>query len=279
MPKKKTISKFQRRLIFLSALGLILVLIFLLIRGNDLAFGPSETPLSPDNYSSKESPELNPLQKSQAQPNSIFNPPVHSLDQVNSLWLVVNKHRKLNPFSYEPTNLRFPNLLDPKVQNPYQQRLRDEVASAIEQVAVAMSNAGQGTLVLISGYRSFGEQDALYRRASETRGLDVAEQLVARAGFSEHQTGLTADVSAIGQGCEIAVCFGQTEAGVWLSKNSHNFGFIIRYPEEKEKITGYQYEPWHLRYVGLELATEMKERGIQTLEEFWKLEAAKDYLE
>jgi D-alanyl-D-alanine carboxypeptidase len=144
---------------------------------------------------------------------------------------------------------------------------------------MAMSDAGKGTLVLISGYRSFSDRQALYQRASETRGLDVAEQLVARAGFSEHQTGLTADVSAIGQGCEIAVCFGQTEAGIWLSRNAHHFGFIIRYPEGKEAITGYQYEPWHLRYVGIELAIEMKEQGIQTLEEFWKLEAAPDYLE
>jgi D-alanyl-D-alanine carboxypeptidase len=170
-------------------------------------------------------------------------------------------------------------LANPQAQNPYQQILRDDAASAIEQIAAAMSNSGKGTLVVISGYRSFSEQEALYQRTIENQGLDVAEQLVARAGFSEHQTGLAADVSAMGQGCEISVCFGQTEAGIWLIRNAHRFGLIVRYPEDKETITGYQYEPWHLRFVGLELASEMKERGTQTLEEFWNLEAATNYLD
>jgi D-alanyl-D-alanine carboxypeptidase len=142
-----------------------------------------------------------------------------------------------------------------------------------------MSKAGKGTLVLNSGYRSFSEQESLYQRVANAQGSSVAEQLTARAGFSEHQTGLAADVSALGQGCEILVCFGQTDAGLWLSQNVHKFGFIIRYPEGKDPITGYQYEPWHLRYVGMALAVELSEKGIQTLEEFWKLGAAETYLE
>jgi zinc D-Ala-D-Ala carboxypeptidase len=73
------------------------------------------------------------------------------------------------------------------------------------------------------------------------------------------------------------VCFGTTEAGVWLSENAHKHGFIIRYQKGFRSITGFQYEPWHFRYVGVELATEMNAKGIKTLEEFWELGAAPDY--
>jgi len=145
-------------------------------------------------------------------------------------------------------------------------------------MATAMSNAGAGTLVLNSGYRSFDIQQTIYERLKNQRGLAVAEQLIARPGYSEHQTGLAADFSALDQGCVILTCFGETEAGVWLSENAHIYGFIIRYPEGKEAITGFQYEPWHLRYVGSALALEMKEKGIQTLEEFWQLPASPGYL-
>jgi D-alanyl-D-alanine carboxypeptidase len=90
---------------------------------------------------------------------------------------------------------------------------------------------------------------------------------------------LAADFSAAGQGCSIMVCFGETEAGSWLAENAHNFGFILRYPKEASELTGFQYEPWHFRYVGVELAREMKEKNIQTLEQFWSLPSAPSYLE
>jgi D-alanyl-D-alanine carboxypeptidase len=180
--------------------------------------------------------------------------------------------------SYEPKRLRAPNLANPQLQNPSGQYLRDEVAGATERMATAMSKAGVGTLVLNSGYRPFDLQQSIYERLKNQQGLDLAEQLIARAGYSEHQTGLAADFSAVGQGCVILTCFGKTEAGIWLSENAHFFGFIIRYPEDKVAITGFQYEPWHLRYVGGALALEMKERGIQTLEEFWQLPASPGYL-
>lgn len=279
MPEKTPTAMRQRGLKLFSALGLALFLPLFLLWVSHMTSGQAETSTSLPSRSSLDSPGINQPTESQAQPKSIFDPPVHSLDEVDSPWLVVNKHRRPDPLRYEPTNLRLPNLANPRAQNPYQQILRQDAASAVEQISVAMTNAGKGTLVLISGYRSWSEQEALYQRSFENHGFDVAEQLVARAGFSEHQTGLAADVSAMGQGCEISVCFGKTEAGIWLIRNAHRFGLIVRYPEDKETITGYQYEPWHLRFVGLELASEMKERGTQTLEEFWKLEAATDYLD
>jgi D-alanyl-D-alanine carboxypeptidase len=268
----------QRRLITVSVIGGVIV-VFLLVFGADGVFSTRVEPnpsasLSP----SQLSPTPTPTDQLGSEPVSIFNPPIRSIDSPDSTWLVSNKHRPLSSISYEPTTLRAPNLADPPIQNPSGQLLRDEVAWATERVAIAMSNAGAGTLVLNSGYRPYDQQQAIYERTKNLQGLAVAEQLVARAGYSEHQTGLAADFSAAGQGCVIQVCFGQTQAGIWLSENAHFFGFIIRYPEGKESITGFQYEPWHLRYVGIALALEMKEKGIQTLEEFWGLPASPDYL-
>jgi len=268
----------QRRLITLSVVA-SLTIVLLLIAGANAVF-PSLAEPKPLVSASldQQSPSPVPTDQVDSEPVSIFNPPIRSIDDPESTWLVSNKHRPLSPISYEPTTLRVPNLADPVAQNPSEQKLREEVAWATERIAAAMSKAGAGTLVLNSGYRPYEEQKAIYERVNNLQGFAVAEQLVARAGYSEHQTGLAADFSAAGQGCVIQVCFGQTEAGIWLSENAHFFGFIIRYPEGKEPITGFQYEPWHLRYVGIALALEMKEKGIQTLEEFWQLPASPDYL-
>jgi D-alanyl-D-alanine carboxypeptidase len=268
----------QRRLITVSVISGLIVVLLLVIGANGVFSSLAESNPSASPSPSQLSPTTTPTDQLDSEPVSIFNPPIRSIDSPDSTWLVSNKHRPLSPISYEPTTLRVPNLADPQIQNPSGQLLRDEVAWATERIATAMSNAGAGTLVLTSGYRPYDQQQAIYERTKNLQGFAVAEQLVARAGYSEHQTGLAADFSAAGQGCVILVCFGQTEAGIWLSENAHFFGFIIRYPEGKEPITGFQYEPWHLRYVGIALALEMKEKGIQTLEEFWGLPASPDYL-
>jgi D-alanyl-D-alanine carboxypeptidase len=276
VPNKKTMR--QRRLITVSVISGLIVVLLLVIGANGVFSSLAEPNPSASPSPSKLSPTPTPADQLGSEPVSIFNPPIRSIDSPDSTWLVSNKHRPLSPIGYEPTTLRAPNLADPQIQNPSGQLLRDEVAWATERVATAMSNAGAGTLVLTSGYRPYDQQQAIYERTKNLQGFAVAEQLVARAGYSEHQTGLAADFSAVGQGCVILVCFGQTEAGLWLSENAHLFGFIIRYPEGKEPITGFQFEPWHLRYVGIALALEMKEKGIQTLEEFWDLPASPDYI-
>ena len=213
----------------------------------------------------------------QAKPVTIFDPPKYSIDQANSLWAVVNKQRPVTPTRYKPASLAFPDFTKPKIQNPYGLQLQSEAAQATVSLAKAMKDAGYGTLILNSGFRTHKTQKALYDRTREARGLAVAEKLSARPGFSEHQLGLAADFSVRGQGCVIMVCFGKTEAGIWLAENAHEHGFILRYPKGYKAITGFQYEPWHFRYVGVELATEMKTRDIKTLEEFWNLPAAPDY--
>ena len=213
----------------------------------------------------------------QAKPVTIFDPPKYSIDKADSIWVVVNKQRQISPLKYQPDNLVFPAFAKPKVQNPFGLQLREEAAVATVEMASAMAEAGQGQLILNSGFRTYKNQQGLYNRTRDTRGLAVAEKLSARPGHSEHQLGLAADFSAKGQGCVIMVCFGATEAGIWLAENAHEYGFVLRYPKGFKPITGFQYEPWHFRYVGIELATEMKTKGIKTLEQFWGLESAPDY--
>ena len=178
---------------------------------------------------------------------------------------------------YKPKNLVYPNFAKPKIQNPYNLQLRKNASIALIEMAVAMKAEGAGTLVLNSGFRDYSKQKALYENIKASQGYAVAEELSARAGFSEHQTGLAADLAAQESGCVIMVCFGKTDAGIWLRQNSYRFGFILRYPSTLTPITGFQYEPWHFRYVGIELATEMKIKRIKTLEEFWGLEPAPTY--
>jgi D-alanyl-D-alanine carboxypeptidase len=217
----------------------------------------------------------------QVQPKAvtIFDPPKYSIDEADSLWVVINKQRQISPLRYQPASLAFPAFTKPKVQNPFGLQLREDASIAAANLATAMSEAGKGTLILNSGFRTYKNQQGLYNRTRDTRGLAVAEKLSARPGHSEHQLGLAADFSVKAQGCVIMVCFGKTEAGIWLAENAHQFGFVLRYPKGYKPITGFQYEPWHFRYVGVELSTEMKTRGIKTLEEFWGLESAPEYTE
>ena len=213
----------------------------------------------------------------QAKPATIFDPPKYSIDEADSIWVVVNKQRQISPLKYQPVSLAFPAFPKPKVQNPFGLQMREEAAVAAVELATAMADVGKGTLILNSGFRTYKNQQGLYNRTRDTRGLAVAEKLSARPGHSEHQLGLAADFSVRGQGCVIMVCFGKTEAGIWLAENAHQYGFVLRYPKGYKPVTGFQYEPWHFRYVGIELATEMKTNGIRTLEEFWGLESAPDY--
>lgn len=123
-------------------------------------------------------------------------------------------------------------------------------------------------LVAFSTYRSFEYQQTLYNKYVEQDGKDEADRYSARPGYSEHQTGLAFDIGEKGkENLWLTEEFGESEAGKWLSENAHKYGFILRYPKGKEDITGYMYESWHYRYLGIELATRVKESGL-TLEEY-----------
>jgi D-alanyl-D-alanine carboxypeptidase len=267
---KKRVSMRLRRLVTLSVVGALAI-------GAVSVFGLPK--IISDQVAELPEAIQNIANQVQPKPVTIFDPPKYSIDEADSLWVVVNKQRQISPLKYQPVSLAFPAFPKPKVQNPFGLQMREEAAVATVDLATAMAEAGKGTLILNSGFRTYKNQQGLYNRTRDTRGLAVAEKLSARPGHSEHQLGLAADFSVRGQGCVIMVCFGKTEAGIWLAENAHEFGFVLRYPKGYKPITGFQYEPWHFRFVGVELATEMKTKGIKTLEEFWGLESAPDYTE
>lgn len=141
----------------------------------------------------------------------------------------------------------------------------------------AMKAAGKGTLIVQSGYRSYSSQTQILKDKTRAIGRTKALLLVAKPGYSEHQTGLAADFAAYGVST-LTTSFAKTKAGIWLAANAYQYGFVLRYPKGKTVITGYNFEPWHFRYVGIPVATEMHDQGVQTLEEFYGLPAAPDYL-
>ena len=205
-----------------------------------------------------------------------FDPEQYSIDAAGSPWVVVNKSRPLIPLNYTPKVVA-PPFKHPTTHNPHGLLLASSAGLALVKLAQAAKDAGSGSLFLQSGYRSYSTQKGVHARQVSRLGLQKGEALAARPGYSEHQTGLAADVGAVGQGCLIQVCFASTKMGKWLAANAHRFGFIIRYPYGQTSITGYQFEPWHLRYVGVALATEMKDNEVRVLENFWGLEAAPNY--
>jgi D-alanyl-D-alanine carboxypeptidase len=192
-----------------------------------------------------------------------FDRAAHSIDDPASIWVVVNKLRPLNPQDYVPADL-----VDVPVAHTWDPLLREEASDAIVTMFDAASSEAGLALASNSAYRSYSAQQNIY---------DGDDLSTARPGFSEHQTGLVMDVGAESGECSLLQCFGETEEGIWLRDNAHRFGFILRYPADKTPVTGYEYEPWHFRYVGLDLANEMHERGVTTLEEFFGLPPAPDY--
>jgi len=203
---------------------------------------------------------------------SSFDKQQFSLTDPASPWVVVNKKRPLNPEEYEPTGLRTPNM---KVESSDMQ-LNNETASSLEMLAAAASKDGVD-LIVSSAYRSYTQQASIYNSMVRGYGQEQADRESARPGYSEHQSGWAVDLGAANGECRIEACFADTPEGKWLAANAYKHGFIIRYIPGKEQITGYNYEPWHLRYVGTELSTEMHHTGTKTLEEFFGLPAAPSY--
>lgn len=191
----------------------------------------------------------------------------YDIDSASSLQVVVNKRRALNPASYVPATLV-------RIQG---ERLRAEAADAYKQLAKA-AKAGGVNIMPISGYRSFSQQASLYDSYVRQYGQATADTLAARPGHSEHQTGLAMDIGNASGTCALQACFASRPAGQWAAEHGPEHGFIIRYPAGAGDITGYTYEPWHLRYVGKALALDMQTRQIATLEEYFELEPAPDYL-
>lgn len=147
-------------------------------------------------------------------------------------------------------------------------QLESVAADALKQLCDAGRNMGL-RLYASSAYRPYEHQQSLYDRYVARDGIEKADTFSARPGFSEHQTGLTVDMSAVGDGSGLAK-FEETDEFVWLSQNCQEYGWILRYPSGKEQITGYTYEPWHYRYIGPDLAKKVVASGL-TYDEYYLL--------
>ena len=212
-----------------------------------------------------ESPTVRPAPAEPPPPASVdtFDRVAHSLDDPMSIWVVVNKLRPLTPQDFEP-----PDLVDVPVEYTNEPLLRQEASDAVVAMFQAAFDEAGLELASNSAYRSYAAQENVY---------DGDDLTTARPGFSEHQTGLTIDIGPLSGECSLNECLAELPEGIWLRDNAWRFGFILRYPADKTAVTGYSFEPWHFRFVGVPLATEMHETGVVTLEEFFGLPAAPDY--
>lgn len=204
-----------------------------------------------------------------------FDKTLHSTTDPTSLWVIVNKQHPLNPQTYNPNDLIFPNV-SLRIPGAEQMKMRKEAAAALEQMFQDASSAGF-KLQITTAYRGYSYQKTLYDNYVAEQGKAIADTQSARPGYSEHQTGWAVDIRPQSGKCYLEACFGDMEEGKWLAAHAYQYGFILRYPESKTNITGYTYEPWHFRYVGKELAAEMHKQNILTLEEFFQLGPAPDY--
>ena len=202
-------------------------------------------------------------------------PPRHSLTDPASPWVVVNKHRPLTPAAYVPADLVAPRVR--LATSGEAALLNSTTAAAAEKMFASAASAGV-VITLASGYRSFNTQITTYNRWVSAEGQAAADTASARPGYSEHQTGWSFDIGDGSGRDSFTPAFANQPAAVWVKANAHLFGFVVRYPWMFHEITGYYYEPWHLRYVGTDAAVDMNSRGIATLEEYFGLEAAPAYL-
>ncbi|HZG75871.1 MAG TPA: M15 family metallopeptidase [Paenibacillus sp.] len=213
----------------------------------------------------EESPTDEPAEQPPAEAPEAEEPSMPISAEAKAAIVFVNKQNPLDA-SYKPDDLVVPDVkFSFDGDNPKKQ-LRREAAEALEKLFAKAEEDGI-ELRAVSGYRSYATQKAIFERNAKLKGEEEANRTSAYPGQSEHQTGLAMDVSAASVNYALEEAFGETAEGIWLAENAPSFGFIIRYPQNKEDITGYKYEPWHLRYLGVDIAEFVTEQGL-TLEEF-----------
>lgn len=201
------------------------------------------------------------------------NAPCISLSDPARIWLVVNKARPLAPLDFEPAGL---DGVDLATTTP-SDRLRTDARDALGGLARDADASGAGVIGINNGYRSYNLQVSTYSGFVAAEGVAGADEGSARAGFSEHQTGLAVDVVACDDGCGDIDSFGSTAQAAWVAEHAWEYGYVVRYENGATGTTGYMPEPWHLRFVGPQLAAAYHEGGYHTLEEFFALPAAPDY--
>lgn len=184
----------------------------------------------------------------------------------NSIAVLVNKEFSL-PEDHVPTDLVYPDVRFTFKEKIEKRMMRSEAAKALEELFAGAEKDGI-YLAGVSAYRSHSTQTSLFNRYVAKDGEEKAKTYSAMPGHSEHETGLSIDVSGSDGKCAIEDCFGDTEEAKWLAEHASEYGYIIRYPEGKQSITGYKYEPWHIRYVGVEISSYIAKNNI-TLEEYY----------
>lgn len=223
---------------------------------------PKTKPTNNNNQNTESAPQAQSFDKNQ-----------HSLTDPTSIWVIINKKHSL-PESFTP------GLVVPDVQlrlgsHDEQMQISSTAEPSLKELFKS-AKADNITLVFGSGYRSNTLQKQFYDSYKSKDGQEYADTYSARPNHSEHRTGFAVDITNTKGECHLEICFENTPEGKWLANNAYKYGFIIRYPKGKQDITGYQYEPWHIRYVGSELANEINLNRL-TLEEFFGLQPAISY--
>lgn len=177
----------------------------------------------------------------------------------DNILTLVNKNNKL-PAIYVPNDLvEIPNNMAYNGK-----KVRKELLDNFKKLFKDSKKLGY-KIIIVSAYRDYDYQKKLFNGYVEEKGLKYALKCSARAGHSEHQTGLAIDVMGSNNDYNL---FADSKEFEWMKNNAYKYGFILRYPENKENITGFKYEPWHYRYVGIDIATYIYKNNL-TLEEYF----------
>ncbi len=199
----------------------------------------------------------------------------YDISTPSSITIIVNKARPLAG-TYAPVSLITPEVTIRASATENENKVSGVIAGALKALFAA-AKQDNISLMLSSGYRSYAMQTQLYNYYVGVQGQAAADEQSARPGYSEHQTGLAADIAPASGECDAQPCFANTPEGIWLTANVYRYGFVIRYPANKSAVTGYNYEPWHIRFVGTDLSTKLHSNNTETLEEYFKLQPATDY--
>lgn len=236
----------------------------LLIRDCIIIFAVLLTSFTDIFLETKSKPESTPSVHAKQNEGSI-----HVDTNPESISVLVNHLHKL-PENYSPSELIYADIPFIFQEKTEKRKMRAEAAGAIKELFTDAKAQGI-SLLGVSAYRSHATQTALFQSYVSKDGYEVAKTYSALPGTSEHETGLAIDVTGGDGKCPAEECFDGTKEAIWLEENAADYGFIIRYPKGKKAITGYQFEPWHLRYVGKSIALKIMNKGI-TLEEYFHAE-------
>jgi len=192
--------------------------------------------------------------------------PVENYEDSSNIWTLVSKARAIG-VEYTPSELITASVSSHPGVAAGEKMIRKTIDEPLTQLFAAAQKDGH-SLMIGSAYRSAAYQEQIFNTYVSRVGYEQANKYSAHPGFSEHQTGLAVDISTVSQRCYLSECFIDTADGQWLAENAYKYGFNLRYPKGKESITGYNFEPWHYRYVGVDLAIALHQSGL-TLDEAW----------